>query len=262
MQIYKGYFKKSFSESLQYRADFWLSLLSGWLIMYVLISLWTSLYEATSIVQENSLGYMITYAVIVTLLNVVLRSNIEFEIEDKIRSGDIAAELLRPVDYQKVIVASTMGKLIANILTKGIPLFLLGVFSFEVIVPSGLYLIEFVISVFLGSLLFCGLSFCIGILCVWTSFIWSYVMMVRVLIIFLSGMIVPLWLYPQWLQTIADFLPFKALFFLPASIYLERLGHIEVFWVFMTQLAWIGILFGLGRVIWIFAQRKVTIYGG
>ena len=262
MKRYLSFIKKSFIENTVYRLDYFLSILSGFIIILVLTSLWKAIYTHTQQIKEANLEEMVTYAVVATILSMTLRINLEFQIEDKIRTGNICFDLIKPVDFQLSSFANTMGSILFNFIMKGIPLYVISLIVFKIAIPSYLNILGFGLSVFLSSIIFFLLSFITGMICFWTKLIWSYVMLKQVLVIFLSGMIIPLWFFPVPLKVIAVCLPFKTLYFLPTSIYIGKINGIEILLFLFQQFIWIVILIFAGRILWNKALRRISIQGG
>ena len=73
---------------------------------------------------------------------------------------------------------------------------------------------------------------------------------------------VPIWFYPKWLSTIANFLPFKYINYASIELYLGRTPPSAAPRVMIMQLMWIALLFGIERLLWYPARRTIVIQGG
>jgi ABC-type uncharacterized transport system permease subunit len=80
--------------------------------------------------------------------------------------------------------------------------------------------------------------------------------------LFFSGGLVPLWLFPEPLRTIAGLLPFQTQANTPVSIYIGRLTDVDVLRALLIQCTWIVLLAVLVRFVWSRAMRRVVIQGG
>ena len=74
-----------------------------------------------------------------------------------------------------------------------------------------------------------------------------------------SGEFAPLALYPAALQTIATFLPFQFLFFIPVQIYLEKYTPSETLMTLRVGLGWFVFLFLANILTW---KRGLLRYDG
>jgi len=77
-----------------------------------------------------------------------------------------------------------------------------------------------------------------------------------------SGALVPLSFFPGWLKSVALLLPFQGIVHTPASIYLGRIGGMELVHYLGVQLFWVAVLWFVGKRMWHRAVRQVTIHGG
>jgi len=102
----------------------------------------------------------------------------------------------------------------------------------------------------------------IGMLNFWTTrgaAVFDLYMAVEML---LSGRLVPLQLMPGWVQTLANFLPFKWTFGFPIEALVGRLPAPELLGGLAMQALWIAIGAIGVRVVWRFAVRHYGAVGG
>ena len=84
----------------------------------------------------------------------------------------------------------------------------------------------------------------------------------RSVAIFFSGMTLPLVLFPGWLGTVAEAMPFAGFLQVPADIWLGRHQGIEILGYLGFQVAWIVVLLGCCHLTLRAATRKVVVQGG
>ena len=77
----------------------------------------------------------------------------------------------------------------------------------------------------------------------------------------LSGRLVPLQLMPDWVQTLANFLPFKWTFGFPIESLVGNLSTQQLLLGLCAQALWIGIGFLLFRVAWSHAIKRFVSVG-
>jgi ABC-2 type transport system permease protein len=78
----------------------------------------------------------------------------------------------------------------------------------------------------------------------------------------LAGTIVPLSLFPGWLEGLVLALPFRGIAYVPLSIYTGAIRGAEIWINILAQLAWAGALILLTRLIWLLARRRLVVQGG
>jgi ABC-type uncharacterized transport system permease subunit len=140
---------------------------------------------------------------------------------------------------------------------------LLGAFFLGLRVPAGLSAgLLFVPSLVLAFLVSFGLQFLLGMVAIYAIGVrrisWVYYSVVS----FLSGQIVPVWIFPPLLSKISAVLPFQALMGIPLSIYIGRLDGPQAVQAIGLQAAWAAALTLAGRFVWTRAHRKLTVQGG
>jgi len=77
----------------------------------------------------------------------------------------------------------------------------------------------------------------------------------------MSGRLVPLQLMPQWVQTVANFLPFKSTFGYPIEALTTNLPTGQLLGGLAAQAVWIGIGPALVALVWRRAVRRFTSVG-
>ena len=78
----------------------------------------------------------------------------------------------------------------------------------------------------------------------------------------LSGLIIPLAFFPEPWDTVARALPFASMLQLPVDIFVGAASGSEIVAVLAVQAAWAVILLGLGRVVLAAGTQKLVIQGG
>jgi ABC-2 type transport system permease protein len=82
------------------------------------------------------------------------------------------------------------------------------------------------------------------------------------LVIVLSGSLVPLPLFPDWLQPALAFQPFAGLVDTPFRIYSGHLAGAEALAALARQAVWTVILIALGRLLMTRVMARVQVQGG
>ena len=102
----------------------------------------------------------------------------------------------------------------------------------------------------------------IGIAAFWFLSVWLLGWVFRFLESLFSGAYVPLWLMPGWVQTVSQWLPFRAIRYTPLQIYLGNYTHIEALAAIGVQLLWICLLSLLQALLWRRGVRRIVVLGG
>ncbi|MGE5786173.1 MAG: ABC transporter permease [Myxococcales bacterium] len=184
----------------------------------------------------------------------------EFELEQQIRRGDITYQLMRPVSLVGTIYAEGLGTLLVQA-----PAFALGSFGsallFAGVFPWRLGEVWLAVPLgLLGALVLFSFQVAIGISAFWfrniapLGWIWSKLTFV------LGGLMLPLPVYPRWLERFALDTPFAQCLYGPASILFT--SHASGLALFEQQITWLAIGIAVCWALARSAQQSLTIDGG
>jgi ABC-2 type transport system permease protein len=187
----------------------------------------------------------------------------EAALAGRIRSGDVVIDLYRPTDLQLWWLADWLGRSAFQVIARGVPPVLLGAIAFDLRWPDPLWhWLPFIVSIVLATTVGFALRFCSNLSAFWLLDNRGVEQMVTMLVAFFAGVILPITLFPDWLQTIAGFLPFASMIQLPTEIYLGLHDGTEIAFVLAQQLFWAVALLLAGRALLAAATRRVVIQGG
>lgn len=186
----------------------------------------------------------------------------EPELAERVRSGDVVVDLYRPVDVQLWWLARWCGRAAYTLAARGIPPVLLGAIAFDLALPTTTANWAAVaVSVALATLVGFGIRFCTNLTAFWLLDNRGLDQLVTLVLTFFGGLLVPIVLFPPWLEAIARWLPFAAMLQIPAELAMGVYAG-PVWLALVIQAAWVIGLLGLGRLMLSRATRKVVIHGG
>ncbi|RZT21792.1 ABC transporter permease [Fictibacillus sp. BK138] len=245
-----------------YSAWFWANTFSVLLRMLVIYFFWKAVYSNRSEIEGMSFDGMTTYIIIAMFLQMFV-SGVGRELAHTIKDGNVAIELMRPYHLITRLIAMDIGDKVIYFIRGALPLGILAFVFMDVTLPSTwqsgvLFLLSALMGIWIGTFF----DLLIAILAFWTINLWGLEVMKEAVVSFFSGALVPLILFPEWFQTISLFLPFQAMVYVPVAIYTGILTGTEAWLAVGSQLIWAVLLFGLLRVLWSVAMKKVTIFGG
>lgn len=245
-----------------YRSNIVFQLAGVILQIYLLKIVWTALYTQRGVVNHEQLQFLLSYLTMTNLQVWVLTPTMIDYLQQRIRTGAIAIDIAQPISLPRQLTVRQLGATLSLI-----PLAILALpiayFAGGILLPASpeaavLYLISCFFSYSIVSLI--GLL--LGLLSLWTFEVTGLQLLYRFINQLFAGALIPLWLFPPALHTIASFLPFQAIASLPVLIYLGRLQGMAILNALATQLFWVVILYLLARYIWHRAQHYLIIQGG
>ncbi len=185
------------------------------------------------------------------------------EISERIRTGDIAADLYRPVDFQTWWLAHDQGKAAFYALARGIPPFAIGMMVLDLAIPRGFVAWSaFSVATFFGVVLAFAVRFLVNLTGFWLLDARGVVALTAIVQSLFAGHLVPLYFMPDRLEMIARLSPFAGMTAHPIEVLLGAHTGWGLVAVFVHQFFWLSLLLGLGRIMLGRARRKLVIQGG
>jgi ABC-type uncharacterized transport system permease subunit len=229
--------------------------------LYLLRVVWEAVYGGRESVGGVTDRTLLVFLTISAIHRLFIPTGIAYEIQERVTTGRVANDLVRPVGFLSQMVATTTGFVFgrAPLLVVVIPAVLL-VGSLDVPTPENLPL--YAVSLVLGYVVNMLIWMLVGMLAFWMMSSNGVRALLGIASDFLAGTLVPLWFMPDALRTALQLLPFQAGAFLPASIFAGQVTGADVLRPFLVQGVWIVVLVGLVRIVWARAQRKIVVQGG
>lgn len=184
------------------------------------------------------------------------------EMAERVRTGDIALDLSRPYDLQAWWAAVYYGKAAFYIWSRGVPPFLVGAVFLGVRLPEATVWPAFAVAVLLGVGVGFAWNFLLQLAGFWILEVRGPVMLGSFLAIFLSGMTVPLVLFPEALVPWLRVQPFASLIQLPVEVFLGKHAGWGLAGIYLVQAFWLVVLVAAGRAVLARATRVVVVQGG
>jgi ABC-2 type transport system permease protein len=230
-------------------------------VIYLVV--WTTIAdEQGGAVNGITSGEFAAYYIVWTL---VRNMNIVFGApfwEWRIREGNLSGQLLKPMHILHYDLAYFAGwKFVVVLLWVPIAIVLSLIFHPD-LHPTSLEIVVFVIAIWGAYVIRSMFQGTIGMLNFWTTrgaAVFDLWMACEML---LSGRLVPLQLMPEWVQTLADFLPFKWTFGFPIESLVGDMSTSELLLGLCVQVLWIGIGLLLFKIAWRSAVRHFSAVGG
>lgn len=263
MSAYFAIFSARFVTLLQYRSAAVAGLLTQGFFGFVRVMIFTAFYASTTAPQPMALPDVITYLWLSQAFLMMLPWRPDAEVEQLVRSGNVAYELLRPLDLYTLWFARAIALRTAPVLLRCVPFLILAAAFLDMGPPRSLAsAAAFCVSMIATALLSGALTTLLSIsLLITLSGRGVHMLTISVVNLF-SGVIVPLPLLPTWIQPLVAFLPFRGLLDTPFRLYLGHLPPSSVFMAVGHQLAWTVALVLLGRWLLGRIMHRIVVQGG
>jgi ABC-2 type transport system permease protein len=182
-------------------------------------------------------------------------------VDEDVRTGSLAGQLTKPIAYPLYRFAVTMGErimrlgmnfaagvVIATTLVGWVPLSTQGVLLFAIALPMALIL-DFLANFIVGLGAF-WLEDTSGLALIYSRTSWI-----------LGGMLIPIDLFPSWLRSIVQVLPFSSMYYGPARLFVDP-SMAKLIDVILRQTVACAVFYVCVALIYRAALRRVFANGG
>jgi ABC-2 type transport system permease protein len=260
--LYVQQFKTTFAAMMQYRASLLIWMIGHVLEPLVYLIVWSTVSTTSGgSVGDYSTESFAAYYIVLMLVNHVTYTWIMYEYEYRVREGLLSFALLRPVHPIHSDIADNVSSKLITLPIMLVIAAILGVLFHPAleILPGAIVL--FIPALLLAFLLRFLLEWTLALVSFWTTRVGAINQTYFVLILFLSGQIAPLSLFPPPVRFIAEILPFRWMIGFPVELILGRLSLAEAATGIFAQGLWTGVAFLLLRVVWRAGVRVYSAVG-
>lgn len=263
MKAYFAIVKAKASTMLHYRAAMLAGVGTQIFWGFLNVAILTAFYGKTSQQQPLSLSQAIAIMWLSQTLLQLLPWVIDPELEELVKNGNVSYELARPINlYWAWFFRSATDRLVPALL-RSIPIFLIAWLFFDLRSPASLLAyLTFPLSIVFAALLSGTITTLIVISLFWTTSGEGIQKLMPHTSLILSGVALPLPLFPDWLQPFLSIQPLRGITDIPSRIYTGVISGTDSFLYLGFQLAWsIGFIL-LGKWLMQRAIRQFVIQGG
>jgi ABC-2 type transport system permease protein len=231
-------------------------------ILYVFMRLWAVVYEGAEADRLGGLtqAQMLWY-IVATEAMLMSMPRLWYEVDQDVRTGTLAVQLIRPLSYaathfgrsmgERVVrfgMTLTTGAIVATFFAGPIQFSLTGVLMFLLVVPMA-----FIID-FFGALL-------VGLCAFWLEGTQGIALIYSRLMMLLGGLMVPLEIYPDAVQPWLKALPFAAILHAPGRMLVSP--NLTLLWQTLVLQAICVAVYGTGvYALQRYALRRLFVNGG
>jgi ABC-2 type transport system permease protein len=229
--------------------------------MWIFAQLWKVTFAAAGSQTINGLSLPDTLWYLMLAETIELsRPRLANTIADAVKDGSIAYALNKPYNFILYHLSAALGETVFRALLNAVLGSLVvwalvgpppSALSFLVVLPAvlGAWLVNFYLSVLIGLAAFVAEDI--------SAFQWIY----QKFAFILCGLLIPLDFYPAWLQAIAKALPFSAMVYAPARLFVDP-SLPALLSTLGAQLAWIAVLGLVATLAYRRGQMALTVNGG
>ncbi len=238
----------------------------GWFLVclipsLLLILVWFAILGERESVGGFTKGDFAVYYLFITIGWYIVGGTFGQTTGNKIKNGMINTTLLKPYDVVLgQCIEEQAWKAISFVLS--LPIVSIIIFLLKDIIHIQLssgHVLLLIVSLIFGGINFALIQGLVGISAFWITEVLPVDNLRSTLLSLFGGLLVPLALMPPVVRFLADFLPFKYMFYVPASILLSKSSN--PYFDMGIQVLYIGILFGIYKLVWNSGIKKYEAIG-
>ncbi len=260
---YLAMFVIGLKNTLAYKADFLMTLVSRFVQAALLIFVWTAIYHftKTSSILGITLPTMYIYFFLVYAFRSVINMGMSETMQQDILEGGVAAAYTRPIRYPLQAFMSSFSDDLLSMLIAMLPLLAIAYMLFGAPV-SAITVFLITAELLIGYAIATLIGFLVGMLAVKITYIWGIMNASWSIIILLGGGILPLTLFPGIVLRMLMLTPFPIMLYVPAATFLGIMNGSEIASSIAVSLAWLALLFIVAAIAWSRVRKNITSAGG
>jgi ABC-2 type transport system permease protein len=256
---------------LQYRAAAFAGFVTQLFWGGVRIMVLMAFYAVGSDDQPMSLTQVVAYVWLGQALLGMFPWSVDTEIAEMIRTGAVSYELVRPLDLYYFWFSRTIALRTATTTLRCLPMLVFAMILLPLLgydqwalqpPPDAIALFAFLVSVVFALMLACAITMLMHVVLVWSLNGDGINRILPSFAIVLSGNVLPLPLFPDWLQPFLELQPFQGLVDTPFRIYCGNITGFRIVTELCQQLLWATALIVYGRWALNRITRNLMVQGG
>jgi ABC-2 type transport system permease protein len=263
MHVWRAILTARFRLLLQYRAAAWAGVATQVFFGLVLIAVLRAFYGSSTVPPPLPEAAMVTYLWLNQAFFSLLPWRVDGDVQAQVRTGGLAYELARPVDLHALWLARAVALKTAPVLLRAAPLFVVAGLFFGLAPPASPVAAAWWLAGLAGAVMMAAAI----VVLMNTSLLWTLsgegvAFLLPILVAVLSGQLLPLPLWPEWMQPGLQALPFRGLLDTPHRLYTGELAGPAAAAALAHQWIWVGVFLVSGRWILRRGMRRVAVQGG
>jgi len=253
-------FLLQFQEVIEDRSRIFVWVLLAAIAPLILILFWRGVKDIPGWSSADITSY---YLFTIVIYAAVMCHQEEHIATTDIQEGGLTAYLLKPFSYFWLVFFNEVSYRIIEgvvglLILTGFILFSPRLFTFTKSPEIFLLSILIVIVAFLLTFVF---KMSVGMLAFWMTEAKGAFEAVNMTIVLFSGILMPIAFLPQWLESIASFLPFAYMIYFPVIAFEGKLSIPELWQILGMQVVWLAVFYLLYRKLWKEGLKQYTAVG-
>jgi len=263
MKPIRAIFGARFRGLLQYRTAAVAGLTTQFFWGLIRIMIFDAFYRSTTVHQPMEYSQVVAYIWLGQAFFALLPQWMDPEIQESLKTGTVAYEMLRPVGLYELWFARNLASRTAPVVLRATPMLIVAVLFLGMGLPvSWTAGMAFAVAMLGAALLSAALATLMTTTLLWTvsgEGAWHILSLCMWLF---SGTLLPLPFFPDWLQPFINALPFRGLMDVPFRIWSGNIPPSAIIPNLISVFCWIAVIIGLGRFLVHRGTGKLVVQGG
>jgi ABC-2 type transport system permease protein len=256
-------FSRAVQGRLAYAKYFFISLLGFFVGFGLTLMLWLYVNDHRAGGLAVGRDDLIAYLALALVINFTLSLSLDSILSSRIRTGQVAVDLLKPISFQWMYFFISMADIVIQACMGAVVLVVaFFVLSVKPLRLEAVQMAVFFVSLVLAILVQYGICFIFTLGAFFTNFGYGMFNLRLMTQATFSGVFAPLLLYPMSLRAVAYALPFHCVVHTPALIGLGWVSPVQALPLLAEQLAWAAGLFAAGQLGFRWILARFSIQGG
>lgn len=265
MKKYLPFFRASMMNMFIYRGTIWLWMLVDVFQFTMMVFLWKSVYQFNDVISGFTFKEMLIYFLLTNLFYVFTEVDAVFAMSEEIKEGRISLYLVKPISYKVRLFTEIIGRAM-GILLLMVPIALMMGIVLTLIfdIVWSISMIQVLIALLYVPLIFMMMfefSFFFGTLVIHTSNEFGLVIFMSVFTRVVSGQLIPLSFYPQYLLNILQYIPFRFISY-PPLVLLNKVSINDAIIGLAVLAAWVVGFKIINHFVYKTSIKKMVVFGG
>ena len=253
---------------IAYRMNFLGFVIGGLIYCFVMYYLWKAVFLSSggSTFMGFSMTDMVLYLFLSNMTSQLTFSSVSTDIGEEIRDGSIVMRMIKPVNTDMSYLFTELGGAFMKLIVFGLPVILgLETYRFAVsgtVMFDPLNFLLYFVSASLAYLISFRVNLCFGFVAFYVKNLWGIGILKNSIIGFLSGSLIPLAFLPEPLRVCLEYMPFASMNYTPVMIYMGKYSPGETLLRLGIQAVWAVLVYGISRLVWLGAIKKLCVQGG
>lgn len=186
------------------------------------------------------------------------------ELADRVRTGDVQSDLLRPIHPVLTYLTADLGRAGFAMCTRFAAPLVVGALAFDLYVPHRLTTYPLaLLSVLAATVVSFGVRYLVNLTAFWLLDIRGVLVAWLLAANVLTGLYFPLAFLPGWVQPILWYgTPFPSILQAPVDVLVERGSEAHQLSILAVQLGWAAAVLALAVLVQRRAERRLVVQGG